>query len=160
MSRSRNQSPGLLLISLLLAMVLQLLPLYGVAALWRPNFVLSVLIFFLLFRPLNYGIATAWSVGLVLDIIYGGLFGRHALALGIAAYLLILLRPRLLHAHMWHQCGVVLLLVAASQLIAVSLSVLVSGDSAGSWAVIWCPAISSALIWPLVHLLLTRLLKP
>ncbi len=160
MSSGRNQNTGLLSVALLLAMVLQLLPLYGPMVVWRPNFVLLVLFFFLLFRPLAYGIATAWIAGLVLDILYGGLLGSHAFSLGVAAYLIVLLRPRLLQGHLWFQAGVVLLLTAASQLIDVSLNTLISdAGSTGSWSVIWCPAITSAMVWPLVYVLLMRTLK-
>lgn len=160
MNRGRNENTGLLLLSLLVAMVLQLLPLYGAMAMWRPDFVLLTLVFFLLFRPLHYGIVMAWLVGLALDVLYGEPFGRHALALGVAAYLLVLLRPRLLHAHLWYQCGIVLLVVAASHLIGMSLNMLVSSGSSGSWAAVWFPAISSALVWPLVYLLFMRWVQP
>ena len=155
--RKPSRRFGLLLVALLVALVLQLWPLFGGVAMWRPHFVLLVLTFALLYRPDNYGIATAWCVGLIVDVVYGGVFGRHALALGGCAYLVQLLRPRLLHARLWHQSGLVLLLVVASQLIVVSVNLLVQDTS--SWAVVWYPAITSALVWPLLYKIMARLAK-
>ncbi|WIO74661.1 rod shape-determining protein MreD [Porticoccaceae bacterium LTM1] len=145
---------GALLIALLLATVLQILPLQQQLSFWRPQFVLLVLTFFLLYRPLDYGVATAWLIGLMLDFVFGGVVGRYALALGVCAYLINLLAKRLLHAHIWHQCGVVFLLVAASQLIVASVNLLTHSNA--SWSIIFLPAISSALIWPLIYFLMFR----
>lgn len=155
MARGNPSRLGLLLMALVVAMVMQLVPLFGPSAMWRPQLVQLVVIFFLLTLPLRYGIACAWTVGVVLDIFYGGVFGRYALALGVSAYLFMLLRPRLQHARIWHQCGLVLVLVAAAQLIVAAVNVLTQ-DTA-SWMTIWMPAVSSSLIWPLVYWLLMRL---
>lgn len=157
---TRHKAPhrfGLLIVALLAAMVLQLWPLFGGAALWRPHFVLLVLVFALLYRPGHYGIVTAWCVGLAMDVAYGGVLGRYALALGICAYLLQLFRRRLMHARLWHQSGLVFLLAALSQLIAVSVHLLVQRDA--SWAVIWYPAVTSALVWPVFYPIMMRLAK-
>ncbi|MCV6604385.1 MAG: rod shape-determining protein MreD, partial [Porticoccaceae bacterium] len=142
--RKQSQRRGLLFVALLIALVLQLWPLFGGVALWRPQFVLLVLTFALIHRPNYYGIATAWIAGLVMDAVTGGVFGRYALALGICAYLLHLLRQRLLHASIWHQGGMVLLLVAAAQLVVMSVNIVSGGGT--SWALVWYPALTSALL--------------
>ncbi|MDM3871731.1 rod shape-determining protein MreD [Porticoccus sp. W117] len=155
--RKQSQGRGLLFVALLTALVLQLWPLFGGVALWRPQFVLLVLTFALIYRPDYYGIATAWAAGLVMDAVTGGVFGRYALALGICAYLLHLFRQRLLHAHVWHQSGLVFLLVAMTQLVVMSINT--SAGSGTSWTLVWYPAITSALLWPLFYTLMMRLTR-
>ena len=155
--RKPSQRRGLLFVALLIALVLQLWPLFGGVAMWRPHFVLLVLTFALIYRPDYYGIATAWFAGLVMDAVTGGVFGRYALALGICAYLLHLLRQRLLHARVWHQSGLVLLLVAVAQLIVMSVNIVADGRT--SWLLVWYPAFTSALMWPLFYPLMMRLAR-
>ena len=155
--RKPSQRRGLLFVALLVALVLQLWPLFGGVAMWRPQFVLLVLVFALIYRPDYYGIATAWLTGLVMDAVSGGVFGRYALALGICAYLLHLFRQRLLHAHVWHQSGLVLLLVALAQLVAMSVNITAGMHT--SWALVWYPALTSALLWPLFYTLMMRLTR-
>ncbi|UTW45020.1 rod shape-determining protein MreD [bacterium SCSIO 12696] len=155
--RRPPQRKSLFLLMLLIALVLQLWPLFGGVALWRPHFVLLVLVFALIYRPNNYGIMFAWFAGLAMDAATGGTFGRYALAFCISAYLLNLLRQRLLHASVWHQSGLVLLLVVAAQLVVMGVNAATGIDT--SWSLVWYPAITSALAWPLFYTLMMRLVR-
>jgi rod shape-determining protein MreD len=136
----------------LIAVTLQILPSFTGLALWRPSFVLLVLIYFVLYKPYQYGIISAWLAGLLVDIVNGGVVGKYALALGVCAYILQLLRRRLLHAQIWHQCSLVFLLVLLSQLIVLSVNMLT--EKQFSWQILFFPALSSMILWPFFYLLM------
>ncbi|MBQ0711616.1 MAG: rod shape-determining protein MreD [Porticoccus sp.] len=145
-------------VTLLLALLLQILPLSEPLVYWRPQFVL-LLVFYWLFRsPFKHGIAFAWLAGLSLDIFIGELFGRHAVVFALSAYLLQLLQQRLHHFRVIHQAVLVLVLVLTSQLLLHSITLLLRANWQGDLVVM--PAVTSAVIWPLLVWLLNRLIAP
>jgi len=140
------------IVILLVAVTLQLIPSFTVLTLWRPSYVLLVLIYFLLYQPHHYGMASAWLAGLLLDLVSGGVLGRYALALGVCAYIVRLLKRRLLHAQIWHQCSLVFLLTLLSQLIVLSVNLLTQNHF--SWEILFYPALSSMILWPIFYLVM------
>ena len=67
-------------ISLLAALICLLVPWSGLALKARPDFLLLVVIFWLIRAPNLCNIGTAWLVGLIADLASGGIFGQYALA--------------------------------------------------------------------------------
>lgn len=157
MNTARPSSGLRFAIILLLAMVLQVMPIFSELALWRPSFVVLILIYFILYQSHRYGIGAAWLVGLLLDVVYGEVLGKYALAFGICAYLLMLLKNRLLHTQLWHQSTLVFLLVLLTQLLVLSVNMLNAKQL--SWQMLVFPAFSSMLIWPLLYLLMQRVTR-
>ena len=107
-----NRTPVYL--SLLVAFVLQLMPWSG----WlRPEFVLLVLLYWLLRAPHLCNIGTAWLVGLLLDTVTGVLFGQHALAFTLTAFLALYYQRRLILFTNLQQTGYIFLLLLFNQLV-------------------------------------------
>ena len=139
-------------LSLVLVLMLQVLPLSVGMAHWRPQFALLIVFYWLFRAPALHGIAFAWLCGLALDIVIGELIGRYALAFALCAYLLDLLQQRFHFMRSIHQLLLVFPLVLLHQLLAHSTTLLLRPDWQAE--LVLAPAISSALVWPLLSWLL------
>ncbi|MBL4782484.1 MAG: rod shape-determining protein MreD [Porticoccaceae bacterium] len=135
-------------LSLLGALFLYSLPLHSSLVFWRPPFVLLISIYWLLALPQHLGITFVWLLGLLLDLLYGNVIGQNALAMSVTAYLLKTQEYRVRHLNLPFQCLAALFIVVIYQTLWVSTR-LISEDIALGWRVFY-PALSSALIWPLL----------
>ena len=144
-------------ISLFVGILLQITPIIGPSAYWRPQFLLLVVSYWLLKKQRQYGIAFAWLAGMLLDIFSGQMLGRYAITFSFCAYILILLNKRFYHFGLLPQAFLVFLLVLLNQLLLASISLLYRTD----WSIVMliAPAITSALIWLPLSLLMNRLPK-
>ncbi|MBQ0721597.1 MAG: rod shape-determining protein MreD [Gammaproteobacteria bacterium] len=135
-------------LSLIAALFLYSLPLHGGLAFWRPPFVLLVTIYWLIVQPQHLGITFVWLIGLLLDLLYGNVIGQNALAMSVTAYLLKTQQYHVRHLSLPFQCLAALFIVMIYQTLWVSTR-LISEDIVLGWRVFY-PALSSALIWPLL----------
>ena len=142
-------------LSLIGALFLYSLPLHGELAFWRPPFVLLVTAYWLLVQPQHVGITFVWLTGLLLDFLYGNVIGQNALAMSVTAYLLKTQEYRVRQLSLPFQCLAALFIVLLYQTLWVSTR-LISEDIVLGWRVYY-PALSSALIWPLLAGSLYRL---
>lgn len=143
--------------SVVIGLLLQLVPLSSTAVLWRPQFVLLIVFYWLFRSPFLHGVMFAWLTGLLLDIFIGELLGRHAIVFALCAYLIRLVQQRLHHFGVFHQAMLVLFMVLVSQLLLHSITLIFRAGWEGSLSI--APAITSAIIWPLLVFLANRLLK-
>jgi rod shape-determining protein MreD len=149
MPQSNNPLPLMALcLSLIAGLFLYSLPLQGDLAFWRPPFVLLISAYWLLAQPQHVGITFVWFSGLLLDLLYGNVIGQNALAMSVTAYLLKTQENRARHLSLPFQCLAAMLIVMLYQTIWMSTR-LVSEDIVFSWPIFY-PALSSALLWPLV----------
>ena len=77
-------------LTLIVAFLLYLLPWAGFGLLLRPDFVLLVLLYWMLRAPHLCNVGTAWMMGLLIDVASGSFFGQYALAYSITAFFAIL----------------------------------------------------------------------
>jgi len=143
--------------SVVIGLLLQLVPLSSTMALWRPQFILLIVFYWMFRNPFMHGITFAWLSGLLLDIFVGELFGRHAIVFALCAYLIRLIQQRLHHFGVLHQAMLVLFMVLVSQLLLHSITLIFRVGWDGSLSV--APAITSAILWPFMVLVINRLLK-
>jgi rod shape-determining protein MreD len=135
-------------LSLLVALVFQLLPWAGFGLMLRPDFILLVTIYWLFRAPHMVNIGTAWFAGAIMDLITGGLFGQHALAYAVAAFFAVSYQRRLILFNSWQQVGYVFVLLLLSQIIVLILKLLAGGEVPG-WSY-FLPSISGILLWQIV----------
>jgi rod shape-determining protein MreD len=83
----RQHSWFVLALSLGLTLALSLVPLPGVLAAFRPDWVAVVLLYWSLTAPRRFSLLTAFWMGIALDTLSGSLLGQHALALLVIVYL-------------------------------------------------------------------------
>jgi rod shape-determining protein MreD len=138
---------GSVYLSLVIALVLQMLPWSGFGLMLRPDFVLLTLLYWLLRAPQLCNIGTAWFAGLVIDLATGGLFGQNGLAYALTAYFAVSYQRRLALFTLWQQAGYVFVLLLVAQLILMILK-LFGGDEAPGWHY-FLPSITGILLWQL-----------
>lgn len=143
---------GIIILTFLAAYILAILPLPPWLQWGRPEWVALALIYWSIALPERVGIFTGLVLGVGLDVLEGAVLGQNALALMVVALLSLILYQRLRVYSLGQQTGVVFILVGINQLICQWVQNL-QGVGASSLSFL-LPAVSSALLWPVVlHLL-------
>jgi len=139
-------------ITIFIAMALSILPLpQWIAFIW-PQWVLLVLLYWSVRMPHTISVGWAFTVGILLDLLTGTLVGAHALALTGVVYISSKFFQRMQHVIIWQQIMMVLLLVIGYQAALFWIHGLATHLSLSPW--LWLSAISSAVIWPWLQVLL------
>ena len=146
---------GVIFLTFLAAYVLAVLPLPDWLQWVRPEWVALTLIYWVIALPQRVGIATALGAGIGLDVLKGAVLGQNAFALVVVALLALMLYQRLRVYSLWQQAGVVFILVGINQLICQWVQNL-EGYSILP-RLFLMPALTSALLWPLVLMTLRSL---
>ena len=142
-------------LSFLAALLLQIIPINGSIAYWRPQFLLLLVFYWVFYRQSKYGVGFAWMIGIILDMFAGEMFGRYAITFSLCAYFLILLSRRLQHFGIFHQAVLIFFMVLLNQLLVTSISLLYRAD--WSVALLMGSSLTSALIWPLLALVMNKI---
>lgn len=150
----RRDRPGMIMVTLMVAIVLTLVSLPPSLDAMRPYWVALVLIYWCLETQGLVKLGMAFSIGLVLDLLTGSLLGLHALSLVILVYLVIRFRARLRFFPSWQQALSVFALLLNDRIILLWI-VSLRGDPLPSLG-FWLPPILGGLLWLPVFLLLDR----
>ena len=132
-------------LSIILALILLLLPCSGFVLTMRPDFMLLVIIFWLIRAPNLCNVGTAWFVGLFVDLATGGIFGQYALAYTITAFFAVTYQKRLVLFSRTQQLIYVFLLLFISQLIMLVIKTFAGAQFMG-WTY-FIPSITGVLLW-------------
>ncbi|NQX87910.1 MAG: rod shape-determining protein MreD [Halioglobus sp.] len=154
---AQRQGSGYLviLVTFLVAAVLTVIPLPTWLQWARPEWTTLTLIYWCMALPHRIGIATGLLAGLGVDILEGAVLGQNALALVVVALLSLLLYQRLRVYSLAQQAGVVFILVGIHQLICQWVQNIEGVSVVPPQFLL--PAVTSALLWPVVLLVLRRL---
>lgn len=142
----------LIVLSLCMALCLSVMPLPYSMNIARPEWVALLLIFWVVQLPQHFGVLCAWAMGLLLDGVEGTLLGSHALSLAVIAYISLKLYQRIRMYALWQQALLVFGLIIIKQLISQWVLSL-TGYPVWNWYFV-LPAVTSALIWPALVLLM------
>lgn len=134
--------------SMLLALVCQLLPWDGFSLLIRPDFLLLAVLYWLLRAPYLCNIGIAWFAGLIIDLVSGGVFGQHALAYALTAFLAVSYQRRLALFNVWQQTAYVFFLLVLTQTTVMLLKLFGGSDVLG-WSYYW-HSVSGIMLWLLI----------
>ena len=150
---------GVIALTFVVAMVLAIVPLPDSVPIelgyLRPQWVVLVLIYWVIALPGRVGILVAWSIGLIVDVLLGSLLGQHGVAFILVAYIASSLYQRLRMFSLWQQSLIVFAIVGLNQLINFWIESIVG---IGDWNMLYLLAsVVSALLWPSVFLLLRYL---
>jgi rod shape-determining protein MreD len=143
-------NPWFMWTTLLLALVLNMVPLGRLAAM--PDFVAVALVFWNVHQPRKVGVGAAFVFGVLMDVHEGALLGQHALAYTLLSYGAITVHRRILWFTAPAQALHVLPLLAAAHLVTLLLRLGGGGDFPG-WLLLLSP-LFEALLWVPVSLLL------
>jgi rod shape-determining protein MreD len=144
--------PWFVLLTLLIGLLGNVVPVSGFIAAVKPDFLALVLLYWCIQEPRLIGVGTAWGLGLLMDVADATVFGQHALAYAVLAYAAEYFRRRVLRFPLWQQAAqvAVLLLFCAALVMLVRI---VGGASIPRWTYAVGP-LSGALLWPVVSALL------
>lgn len=148
----RTGQHWLVWLTLLLAAILSIIPLPPWLSLARPAWMAMVVMFWLLELPQNYGVFFAWSMGLLMDVMLGVVLGQNASAMLILAVATHNSYRRLRLHPLWQQTVMVLIIVGLYQMTCLWINSAI-GHIRPS-LIYALPAVTSALLWPWLSLLL------
>lgn len=153
-------APSLLSVyaSLFFALLCQLLPWTGQGIIFRPDFMLVVLLYWLLRTPYLCNIGTAWTVGLLVDLATGSLLGQHALAFTLTGYIALSFQRRLVLFSAFQVTLYVFGLLFFART-AILILKLFAGSEALGWLYFW-PVITGTLLWQIIRITFGSISRP
>ena len=152
---SRQRRAWVLPVSLLLAILLELLPLPDVLQPLRPYWPALVLAYWLLELPERIGPGTAFLYGLLGDLTYGSLLGEQALRLVVIAFILERFRARLRFFPMSQQAMTMGVLLLNDRVINAVIHLVMGVPQVP--VLTWCAPLIGAVLWAPLHFLLDAL---
>lgn len=152
MSLAQHRGGGIIILSILLALLLTIFPLPEWARWFHPEWVSMVLIYWCIALPMRVGVGIGWSLGLLLDVMLDSLLGQHALTLALIAFIANKLHQRIRIFPLWQQSLTVLVLLIMQAIINLWIKG-ISSQAPELWSYLIPTAVSAAL-WPGVYLAL------
>jgi rod shape-determining protein MreD len=144
--------------TLLIALLCQLFPWVGQGVIFRPDFMLVVLLYWLLRAPSLCNIGTAWVAGLLVDLATGSLLGQHALSFTITAFVALSYQRRLVLFNIVQLAGYVIALLALARALMLLLKLFAGNENPG-WHYLW-PILTGVILWQLMILIFGGLTRP
>jgi rod shape-determining protein MreD len=144
----------LISLSLFLALVMALMPLPLSTDIFRPDWVLLVLMYWSLALPHRVNIGWAWVTGLIIDLASGSPLGVNSLCYSICIYITVSNFQKIRNFSIWQQAVLVGLFLALYHLLQFWLNHFLL-DIYFNPEYLW-PAITSMFCWPWVFLLLRK----
>ena len=154
MSASLSKTTLLMWLTLMIALLLSVAPMPEHLEAGRPLWLALVVAFWAMNYPHRVGLLTAWGLGIAQDVLYGTLFGQHALTLMLVVYLILTLQQRLKLFPLWQQSCALLIVYGISQLVLLWLSTLAGMRPELSYYAV--PVLVSSVLWPWLFLLLNN----
>ncbi|APE04557.1 MULTISPECIES: rod shape-determining protein MreD [Alteromonas] len=140
--------------SIIIALVLQIVPLPIQADVYRPDWVLVVLAYWSMALPSRVNVGVAFITGVAMDILVGTTLGIHSLGLSVSIYILAANYQRLRNYSVWQQAIIIGLLSSLYHLVTFWVQHILT-DIYFQIDYLW-PVIASMVIWPWVFWLLRR----
>lgn len=138
--------------TLLLAFMVSAMPLPTVLQWIWPEWAPLVCIYWVMALPHRFNLGLAFLVGLLLDLLQNNFLGTNALAMVVTVFIAVLFYRRMRMYRLWQQSLPILVLIAINQLISYWGQSL--GGNTTNILLVMIPAVTSAVIWPWVHVML------
>ncbi|ULQ45493.1 rod shape-determining protein MreD [Flagellatimonas centrodinii] len=145
-------------LSLVLALLLQLIALPDWLGVVRPYWLPMILSYWALCEPRVSSLVGGFIVGLAADVVFGTVLGQHALALVVVAYLVSRLRGVFVLFELWQATLVLVPIWALYTFLLFWIDGLTGHQASAQLR--WMPIIPTTLLWPLVYGLMVRWLRP
>jgi len=152
MTNTESKGSFVILLSFAGAMFMNILPWWDIIDGFKPDWVALVLIYWVMAVPNRVGVLVGWVVGLFVDVLYGTLFGIHAMTFALMAYLIQMTYHRLRLFPRWKQSINIAVVIGLHMLLGLVLRGFVQPVSAD--INYWTPLLGAVLFWPWVYIFL------
>ncbi|MCF6195006.1 MAG: rod shape-determining protein MreD [Kangiellaceae bacterium] len=152
MVKTESKGSFVIVISFVIAMFMNVLPLWETLEIFKPDWVALVLVYWVMAMPNRGGVLFGWIVGLFVDVLYGSLLGIHAMTFALVAYLIQMTYHRLRLFPRWKQAINITVVIGIHMLLGLILRGFVQPVS--TTFTYWLPLVGSLLLWPWVFALL------
>ena len=143
-------------VTIFFAMILEIIPFSEVLpaeiGFLRPDLVIMTLVYWTIALPHRAGVILAWVSGIMMDVLVGNFLGQFGCTFVIISYFVQKFYQRLRMFSVWQQAILVGGLVILHQGLSSIFEYIFDVSSWSAWNLL--SVLSSALIWPLVFLLL------
>jgi rod shape-determining protein MreD len=140
--------------TVLLALILQALPLPAWLEAVRPSFIGLAVIYWAIFAPHAGGLFAPWLAGIGYDVFKGEVLGQNALALALVAYVTMSLHQRLRNQTLVQQSLFVFAMLTLNEFVVWGIEGWSGHGAATPWR--WIQPMIGGMLWPFVALLLSR----
>jgi rod shape-determining protein MreD len=140
--------------TVLLALILQVVPLPDWLSAVRPSFVALVVVYWGIYAPHAGGIFAPWLAGLALDVFKGAVLGQNALSISLVAYIAMSLHQRLRNQPLIQQSLFVFAALALNEFVLLAIEGWSGNAVTTPWR--WIQPMVGAMLWPFVALLVGR----
>ncbi len=141
-------------ITLFIALLLSIMPLPIGFDAFRPNWALLVLTYWSLALPNRVNVLFAWVIGFVIDVLLGSVLGINAFATALVIYVSANNYQKIRNFSLWQQSLIIGLFIALFHLTVFWLQRMVLDVDFSMHYL--KPVITSAIIWPIIFLLLRK----
>jgi rod shape-determining protein MreD len=155
MNFARREPRWAVFFSVLVALILQVIPLPEWLSAVRPSFLGLVIIYWSIFAPHAGGIFAPWLAGLTLDVFKSDVLAQNALALALVAYIAMSLHQRLRNQTLIQQSLFVFAVLTLNEFVVWGISGW-SNDNTASSAWRWIQPMIAAMLWPFVAMIVGR----
>lgn len=145
----------IILLTLLLALIATIIPMPLSVDVFRPDWVLVVLIYWCLALPSRVNVITAWVIGFILDVLLGSILGIHAAALAIVVFVIAGNFQKIRNFSIWQQSIIVGVLAALYHLLVFWMQRLLT-DVVFLPSYLY-PVITTIVLWPWTLFLLRKI---
>lgn len=139
----------------IVGLIVAIYPVPSNYALLRPEFLCLFVVYWVTHTPQYFGVFIAWTAGMIQDLAEGVVWGAHAVALSIVAYICLVAYQRIKSYSVWHQSLWVFILVGFHQVMA--NWVLGLAGYKGEPLDLIVSTTVSALFWPLIFFCISRI---
>jgi rod shape-determining protein MreD len=135
-------------LTLIFALLLQLFPWSGQGIIFRPDFMLVIVIYWLLRAPNLCNLGVAWLMGILVDLATGSLLGQHAISFALTAFIGLMYQRRLVLFSIWQLSAYVFGLLVFARTVLLLLKLFAGAENLGL-AFFW-PCITGLILWLLI----------
>ncbi|MCJ8319945.1 MAG: rod shape-determining protein MreD [Colwellia sp.] len=144
----------IILFTLLIALLASIMPMPISFDVFRPDWVLVVLLYWSIALPNKVNVITAWVMGFILDVLLGSTLGVHAAAMAISVYIIVVNFQKVRNFSLWQQAMIIGVSAALYHLLIFWMQRFLS-DVVFLPSYLY-PVITTIILWPWAFLLLRR----
>lgn len=142
-----------IILMLLLGILLQILPMTASFGLIKPNWLLLILVYWVIALPHRVSIGTAFILGIIIDLFSGAMLGVHVFAFCVVAYLATFKFQLIRNLALWQQSLVIIFLSMCYDLCLFILEIIIN-HSITLTPAIFLSEVMNGVIWLFIFLLL------